>query len=124
MKTITTEVERFIIDKENLRLFQQERVILETTELICRAMDEHSVSKAELARRLGKNKAYVTLLLDGRTKMTLRKISDAMWALNCSLHVFNRPLSMYAIVPKVKDDNLDHLPDAPVEVPHEPVKPA
>lgn len=83
----TTEVERFTADPENMKLFQQERVILETTELICRLMEEKDVKKATLAQRLGRSKAYVTQLLDGRTNMTLRTISDVMWALDSSLLV-------------------------------------
>ena len=87
MTTHTTEVERFTTDPENMRLFQQERVILETTELICQLLEEKGIRKADLAQRLGKSKAYVTQLLDGRTNMTLRTISDVMWALDSSLLV-------------------------------------
>ncbi len=96
MSRTVTEVERFTADPENMRLFQQERVILETTELISQLMDDKQVSKAELAMRLGKSKAYVTQLLDGRANMTLRTISDVMWALGSNLLLAAAPLSIHS----------------------------
>ena len=89
-----TEVERFTADPEEMRLFQQERLILETTELIARLMEERHVPKAELGRRLSRSRAYVSKLLSGRTNMTLRSISDALWALNASLCVGVGPLTV------------------------------
>ena len=72
---------------ESRKLFDQERAILEVTELICRTMQEQNVSKAELAKRLGKSKAYITQLLDGRANMTVRTISDVLFALGKSLRM-------------------------------------
>ncbi len=69
------------------RLFQQERTILEITELIAERMHEAGVTKAELARRLDKSRAYVTRLLDGRTNMTIRTISDVLHVLGEALEV-------------------------------------
>jgi transcriptional regulator with XRE-family HTH domain len=69
-----------------MRLYQQERAILEVTELICQLMDEQEVSRSELARCLGTSKGYVTQFLDGRTNMTIRTISDVFTALNRALH--------------------------------------
>jgi transcriptional regulator with XRE-family HTH domain len=74
--------------------FQQERLILEVTELIERLMKEQGVSKLQFAERLGKTKGYITQLLDGQTNMTLRTISDVMFALGRSLGVGDRPLSV------------------------------
>ena len=99
MTRAMTEVERFTADPDNMRLFQQERAIFETTELICRMMEESGVNKAELARRLGKSPAYVTQLLDGRTNMTLRTISDVLWTLDSSLHISCGALSTSATSP-------------------------
>ncbi len=39
---------------EDKRLFEQERAILEVTELICQLMEEQGISKAKLARKMGK----------------------------------------------------------------------
>lgn len=73
------------ITSEGRRLYQQERTILECTELICKVMDENGVTRAELARRLGKSKGYVTKLLDGQIDMSIRVISDIFTVLGKSL---------------------------------------
>ncbi|HEY3243423.1 MAG TPA: helix-turn-helix transcriptional regulator, partial [Phycisphaerae bacterium] len=88
-----TELERFISDPEGMRLFQQERLILDVTEAIYGLMEQKGVNKADLAKRLGTSKAYVTRLLGGRTNMTLRTASDAFWALDASMRVSIGPLS-------------------------------
>ena len=100
MSAEMTEVERFTSDPENMRLFQQERVILETTELISDLMNRKGVTKAKLAERLGSSKSYVTQLLDGRTNMTLRTISDVMWALESSLALHATTLSIHSGAPE------------------------
>jgi antitoxin component HigA of HigAB toxin-antitoxin module len=82
-----TLTERLTATAEGMRLYQQERAILETTELLCQLMEQQGVTRAELAKRLGKSKGYITQLLDGRTNMTLRTISDVLTALDRALHV-------------------------------------
>lgn len=90
--TSQTLTERLTESREGMRLYQQERAILEVTELICQLMDEQEVSRSELARCLGTSKGYVTQLLDGRTNMTIRTISDVFTALNRALHFQEGPL--------------------------------
>ena len=96
MSTSMTEVERFTSEPENMRLYQQERVILETSDLISDLLDQNGVTKAELAERLGRSKSYVTQLLNGRANMTLRTISDVMWALDSNLVISAAPLSIHS----------------------------
>lgn len=67
--------------QEDLRLYQQEQAILEVTEQICQLMEEHKVSRVELARRLGKTKGMVSQLLDGAANMTIRTIADVFTVL-------------------------------------------
>jgi len=90
---MATLAEKLTKTAEGMRLYQQERAILEVTELVCQVMDEDNVSRAELARRLGKTKGYVTQLLDGRANMTIRTISDVLHALNRAVHFQDGPLS-------------------------------
>lgn len=92
-----------LIDKltstpEGMRAYQQERVILDVTELICELMERQGVCKSDLAERLGTTKGYVTQLLDGRANMTLRKVSDVLCALGAKLDVSAAPLETPAIV--------------------------
>jgi transcriptional regulator with XRE-family HTH domain len=82
-----TMVEELTSTPEGMAAFQQERVILEVAILIRRLLKEQGLSKADLAARLGRSKAFVTQLLDGHANMTLRTISDVMCALGHSLRV-------------------------------------
>ena len=78
---------------EGMRLFQQERAIQEVTELICKLLERDSVTRTELASRLGRTKGYITQLLDGRANMTMRTISDVFTALDQQVHFSEAPLS-------------------------------
>lgn len=96
MSASMTEVERFTSAPESMRLYQQERVILETSDLISDLLDRTGVTRAELAERLDRSKSYVTQLLNGRANMTLRTISDVMWALDSNLVISAAPLSIHS----------------------------
>ena len=89
-----TLIDKLTATPEGMKLYQQERLILEVTELICELMEGAGVKKSELAERLGRSKGYITQLLDGRANMTLRTISDVLWALDSSLHVSSGPLDV------------------------------
>ena len=84
--------------------FQRERLATEITELISRLMDEQSVSRAELASRLGTSRAYVTKLLRHGSNLTVQTISDVFHALGRSLRVVDRPLSVSSPVLLVMDE--------------------
>lgn len=68
------------------RLMEQERLIVEVAETLSRLMDEHGISRAELARQLGKTPAFVTKLLSGENNFTLRTLSDIAFAMERSIH--------------------------------------
>jgi transcriptional regulator with XRE-family HTH domain len=88
-----TLTERLTKTPEGMRLYQQERAIQELTDLVCELMEEQDLSRSELAQRLGKTKGYITQLLDGRTNMTVRTISDLFAALNRTVHFQEGPVS-------------------------------
>lgn len=88
-----TELDKLTRTKQGMRLYQQERAILDVTELICQLMDEEHVTRSVLAGRLGRSKGYVTQLLDGRANMTVRTISDVFVALGRALHFQDGALS-------------------------------
>lgn len=85
-------IEELKRDSEEMRLYQQEWLILEVTEHISKVMEKKSIKKKELAERLGRSKGYITQLLDGRANMTLRTVADVMWALDSSLSISAQPL--------------------------------
>ena len=80
-------LEQVTATPEGRRLFEQERLILDVTEQMCTVLEEEGISRATLAERLGKSKAYVSQLLDGRANMTLRTVADVFHAMGRSLQV-------------------------------------
>jgi hypothetical protein len=68
-------------DPEEKRLYQQEQLLFDATELISKLMEKEGVSRSDLAKRIGKSKAYVTQVLRGQSNMTLRTLSDLSYAL-------------------------------------------
>ena len=65
-----------------------EGVLLAATERICELMDKHGISRAELARRLGKSRAYVTRVLNGQPNMTLKTLTQIAVALGEGIDLF------------------------------------
>ena len=68
-----------------------EAAIIEFTMDIDRLMDEQGVSRAELARRLGTSRAYVTKLLGGNANFTLETMTKVAMALGGAVHVHIAP---------------------------------
>jgi transcriptional regulator with XRE-family HTH domain len=79
--------DRLKATEEGRRLIERERVWMEATENLCRAMESKGVSRSQLAERLGVSRAWVTELLGGTHNVTLGTLSDAFFALGHSLHV-------------------------------------
>jgi plasmid maintenance system antidote protein VapI len=86
--------------KENLerydRMFKEARQTVdywvagpidEFTEDVCVLMEKQGVSRAELARRLGTSRAYVTKLLGGNANFTLETMTKVAMALGAVVHV-------------------------------------
>lgn len=76
MKSHMSSFEKFVQSPENRRLFEQERLLVEVTELLTGILAREGITRSELARRLGKSKAFVTQVLRGRHNMTLRTVAD------------------------------------------------
>ncbi len=75
------------------KAYQQEKLILDITELISEAMERRGFSKAELARKLGKDRAVITRMLSGDTNLTLRTAADAMTSMGYELVVDAQPIA-------------------------------
>ena len=67
-----TQHEILMEDPEFRKLLSIEALVAEASEVIARLMVEQKVSKADLARRLNKSRAWVTQLLSGSANMTVR----------------------------------------------------
>jgi len=59
----------------------REGMIVEATEAIAKAMERSGVSRAELARRLGRHRSFVTRLLSGSRNLTVATVGEALGAL-------------------------------------------
>jgi transcriptional regulator with XRE-family HTH domain len=78
---------------ENETLYNQETLILQATELLSSIMEDNGVSKADLARKVGKSKAYISQCLSGEQNLTLRTLADLCGALKYSLELGAVPSS-------------------------------
>ena len=78
-------LEQYSQDPQFARLLAQEELILEVTETLCALLEKEQVSRAELARRLGKSKGFVSQLLNGGRNLTLRTLADVLSVLGYKL---------------------------------------
>ncbi len=68
--------------------FLLETVVLDVTERICEVMKREGITRAELAKRIGKSPAYVTKFLNGQPNMTLKTLVGIAVALGKGIDVF------------------------------------
>lgn len=68
-------------------VYWHEVAVVEFTEDLCRLMAEKEVSRAELARRMGTSRAYITKLLGGNANFTLATMVKLAMALDGALHL-------------------------------------
>lgn len=79
------------------RLLAQEALILDATELISELIEARGLSRAELAKRIGKARGFVTQVLSGSRNMTLRTLADLAYALDARVTVQALPVaSLYS----------------------------
>jgi len=77
-----TDYQKLTEDEKFRRLVRQEELILDVTENITRALHETGMTRAELAKKLGRTRGFVSQLLSGGRNLTLRTISDVSMALS------------------------------------------
>jgi transcriptional regulator with XRE-family HTH domain len=78
------------------------RIVQGASEVIRALMEQQGVHKAELARRVGKSRAYVTQSLSGDRNMTLGTLASFANALNADavIDLQPRPENSGRLVPK------------------------
>ncbi len=86
-----TQHEILMEDPEFRRLLAIEALVTEASETIARLMAEQNVSKADLARRLHKSRAWVTQLLSGKANMTVRTLAEVVYALDAEVKLSAQP---------------------------------
>ena len=83
-------------DSEFRRLLSVEALVADAAEVIARLMAEQNLSKADLARRLNKSRAWVTQLLSGKANMTVRTLAKVVHTLGAEMKLQAQPLSCEA----------------------------
>lgn len=73
--------------ERNRRLLREEELILDVTEAVSAAMREAGISKAQLAKRMGRTKGFITQLLSGSRNLTLRTLADIADALEARVTI-------------------------------------
>lgn len=63
--------------------FRAEGLILKINEELCRLMEDQQINRAELARRLGVQRQFITKILNGTPNLTLLTLVKAATALKC-----------------------------------------
>jgi transcriptional regulator with XRE-family HTH domain len=86
-----TQHEVLMEDPKFRRLLSIELLVAEASEVIAKLMAEQHVSKAGLARRLNKSRAWVTQLLSGKANMTVRTLAEVAYALDAEVKLHARP---------------------------------
>lgn len=81
MQSNKTEHEEFLQDRDQNRIYQCVSLAEDATELIAGLMHDQKVTKSELAKSIGKSKAFVTQLLSGSRNMTLHTFAELAFAL-------------------------------------------
>ena len=77
----------FLDRVETSPVYWHEGAVIEFTEDLQRRMEEQEISRAELARRMGTSRAYVTRLLGGDANFTLMTMVKLSMAVGGALHL-------------------------------------
>lgn len=86
-----TRHEILMEEPEYRKLYAIEGLVTDAAELVARLMREKGVKKAELARRLGKSRAWATQLLSGKANMTIRTFAEVAYALGAEVKLGTQP---------------------------------
>ena len=77
----------FLDRVETSPVYWHEGAVIEFTEDLQRRMEEQDISRAELARRMGTSRAYITRLLGGDANFTLMTMVKLSMAVGGALHL-------------------------------------
>jgi len=86
-----TRHEMLMEDPEYRRLYAIEGLVADAAELVARLMKEENLTKADLARRLGKSRAWITQVLSGKANMTIRTFAELVYALGAGVMLSAQP---------------------------------
>jgi len=88
-----TILSKLMKNPEFAKMMAEEIIILEITEKIIELMQKEDITKAELAKRLGESKGFITQLLNGTGNLTIKRIINIFYALGYSFKIEARRLT-------------------------------
>jgi transcriptional regulator with XRE-family HTH domain len=88
-----TYLESITAEPEQMRLYQEERLIVAVTELVCKELAARGMKQADLAAALQKSPGRVSQYLAGERNLTLRTVADIFTALGLRLKVDAEPMN-------------------------------
>lgn len=68
-------------------LLARERLIFNTTEDLLLAMQDSGMSRADIAKKMGRSKSFITQVLNGTRNLTLGTLSDITVALGAEVRL-------------------------------------
>lgn len=77
---------------ESRRFHEKDRLSLWTMEALAGLMQDKGFTRADVARKIGSSRSYVTQLFSGSKNPTLGTIADLAWALGYRARVSFEPL--------------------------------
>lgn len=89
---LKSKFDEFISDPKRRRIYEEESLAFEASELISDLMDRESVNKVKLAAQVGTSKPHITSLLSGSRNMTLHTLADLTFALHHKIELKAVPL--------------------------------
>ena len=92
-------IKRQTATPEARKLYEEERLILWTTEAIAEAMADRSLTRAQVAEALGTSRPNVTQLLSGSRNMTLRTLAGLAHACGMRASFHLEPLTDSVFAP-------------------------
>lgn len=76
-----TKYDELMSDPEFRKMLAVETLVVTASDVIARLMSAQNLSKADVARRLGKSRPWVTQLLNGKANVTVRTLAEVAFEL-------------------------------------------
>ena len=86
------ELMKLLEEAEKTPEYQFEKTVVDITERICEIMQDKGKSRADLARELGKSRAWVTKMLSGDQNMTIKTVIEILWSLGYKFEIKAEPV--------------------------------
>ena len=110
-KHMVKTFEEFIGQIKDSETYDKETLRGEISDQISRLMECDEISNAELARRLGKSRAYVTKILQGNANFTLDTLVQIARVLGCKYVPVFIPVNVWKEIEAVHLSSAQQTPD-------------